>query len=1359
MDTQQLLQDFYLKPHIQKFDSLSTLLSPDPKMPLYHHQTNENLDFKEINQLKLALIVGEPGCGKSQLIQQLKADQGENSVIVDCKTLANAAMNAAGDLDQATHIYFDGLDEVAPWDFAFILQSISDFSKQHFSHCFISCRIHYLERYHELVNKLKDAIYILVKPFEDYQIRVYLEAFISDHELISKILHSSKAVNSQKSVLTIPRYLSAFVHSILHSKKTAAEIEKMKRTEIFEEVIYYKLNCDLKMQQPLSIPNPHHTPNPEEQFAALVEQVIARLSEQKVQYNEKFITKRVLEKLAFIMEVYQRNRISHEELVTFLDETESNINLIFLNHSNLDTFIERTLKTIDFNFIEFENTEFQEYLAAKEMARLANSEQALYDLILQPDLNLIYLSWYDVLQYAIELNSFPVISALKNYLSLYSSRPLDIRLIDLLISPEVTQAEAGLKGQLFKVLFNYYQSSGTYIYQKNDPIAQLYQTNNNELLELRELQSKNQKELVQFINQALLVGSTHKITGLDPTLTANWSDYLSKLLQDDEFSIYAETLFWVLSALSANQALIDMYLQIQSRSAEFVETYAKTLAGACPNQAGDILINLLQQYPLTGGKDFMLEQLTDPIVLHKVVDAIGTDEAMIVSLFADDNSYTMFYKLFDRIKELNDNQLDRKLENLFFKCCNSPRLYHRGGSSKYFLERTLGYLLVKDSKFLYKLIQLPGFDEIQHNFAEEISRRMTKDQFEEILDALKNVNSYLYDIRNIVQYLNHSANPDQIKMSGELKEAHPELFNREEESRAAREKQLDRQRTQLKEQFTILTCPGQPVFDKELLKFYYSNRETLDKIITDDEKDYLKKIVSDHINLIDPDKYIIVLSVNSGGKSFHINSDIWFNFTLYFRLAKHLALDSLLEKNREKILKYLPQMNQYLVNEHGVVEEIMDFLGAVTDQEISDLLAFCLSRNDHYLFSSARSFANLIGRFQLESFKPVLKLMIESPSCDVSDKQEALYIFGSMADPADQKFTQDIFDQNLNTFPTLAEAANEALISKFEDRTAIDWRIAQMKQMQIELNSKASQGEHEFFLGRYLEQRTLGSCFCDFDIAKFDAEIEDLFRFALANRKIGIGEKNSDYLYLIISSYLKRYISLPGINLLRRIMDEPANQPAGSTFQLYLLELEYEYVGNYQQFTNISEAIKAYNQIKAKSYLPVYNEADLQMIVSQSFDALKEFVTYEGYSRPAQQLSGKKIGKTNLFNEDILQKTFKLFLEKHLLSKGIRQTDIYREVQLYDDKRLDILIKYGFIGPVMAELKLLNNEEIADDAKRALYKPKLIQYMKASNSKYGFYLIFKTTHDPGGHLVAAYNKLVSEYADIPGLEFRLIDCT
>lgn len=45
----------------------------------------------------------------------------------------------------------------------------------------------------------------------------------------------------------------------------------------------------------------------------------------------------------------------------------------------------------------FENTELQEYLAAKELCRQDNIESVLYDVAVHKDLRHIYPNWYDVI--------------------------------------------------------------------------------------------------------------------------------------------------------------------------------------------------------------------------------------------------------------------------------------------------------------------------------------------------------------------------------------------------------------------------------------------------------------------------------------------------------------------------------------------------------------------------------------------------------------------------------------------------------------------------------------------------------------------------------------------------------------------------------------------------------------------------------------------------------------------------------------------------------------------------------------------------------------------------------------------------
>ncbi len=84
------------------------------------------------------------------------------------------------------------------------------------------------------------------------------------------------------------------------------------------------------------------------------------------------ITKRLLEKLALTMEVYQSTTISKDEFMTFLDELQSDLKLGALAQLSLQKFFDKSLLKDNHESIEFENTEFQEYLAAKEITRFSD---------------------------------------------------------------------------------------------------------------------------------------------------------------------------------------------------------------------------------------------------------------------------------------------------------------------------------------------------------------------------------------------------------------------------------------------------------------------------------------------------------------------------------------------------------------------------------------------------------------------------------------------------------------------------------------------------------------------------------------------------------------------------------------------------------------------------------------------------------------------------------------------------------------------------------------------------------------------------------------------------------------------------
>ena len=81
--------------------------------------------------------------------------------------------------------------------------------------------------------------------------------------------------------------------------------------------------------------------------------------------------------------------------------------------------------------------------------------------------------------------------------------------------------------------------------------------------------------------------------------------------------------------------------------------------------------------------------------------------------------------------------------------------------------------------------------------------------------------------------------------------------------------------------------------------------------------------------------------------------------------------------------------------------------------------------------------------------------------------------------------------------------------------------------------------------------------------------------------------------------------------------------------------------------------------------------------------------------------------------EQLIQKTIKTKIENSLLRKGF-SVQMLRESQLLDDRRPDFLIYYGFLGPIVVEVKLSSHDDLHPNKsfdKTTSYK-RLHQYMK-----------------------------------------------
>jgi hypothetical protein len=110
-----------------------------------------------------------------------------------------------------------------------------------------------------------------------------------------------------------------------------------------------------------------------------------------------------------------------------------------------------------------------------------------------------------------------------------------------------------------------------------------------------------------------------------------------------------------------------------------------------------------------------------------------------------------------------------------------------------------------------------------------------------------------------------------------------------------------------------------------------------------------------------------------------------------------------------------------------------------------------------------------------------------------------------------------------------------------------------------------------------------------------------------------------------------------------------------------------------------------------------------------------------------------------------------LLFENILLKRGF-QVEVLREPQLLDEKRTDFLIRYGFAGPVVIEVKLTSNTDMK------LLKPEqspsffsMKQYMKGYGASHGIFLII----DNGK--VSNLQAIQNSFTQIPNVWVKVFD--
>jgi hypothetical protein len=333
-----LENSIYIQPAIKFYSSFDEALSADLERDQYFFVKEDKWEFKNVFNFPKTFIVAEPGYGKTRLLREIAlraSNEGKKAICVESKKIieataeefilnqlkkASAVRSGGFELKNEENIIvcFDALDEVKLENFSRTVEKIKTFLTEYEKiTVIISCRWHFFRKYKELHSDL-DFRYARIFPFSTEQVESYLKHNSISQENIEKIFNTL-SFRGRNLVIQTPRYLEFLVHYIMD--KGIENISEITKAKLFDFFIYRKLEIEDK-----------------------------NLNTQK-----RDLIKRVLEKLALIMETYQNNLLKKDELMSFFDDLQSDLKLSLLQQIPIEIFFDKTLLKDNIDTIEFDN--------------------------------------------------------------------------------------------------------------------------------------------------------------------------------------------------------------------------------------------------------------------------------------------------------------------------------------------------------------------------------------------------------------------------------------------------------------------------------------------------------------------------------------------------------------------------------------------------------------------------------------------------------------------------------------------------------------------------------------------------------------------------------------------------------------------------------------------------------------------------------------------------------------------------------------------------------------------------------------------------------------------------------------------
>jgi hypothetical protein len=1227
------------------------------------------LSIVALTQGKRNLVVGEPGIGKSLLLAQIKdhlEKGGVRAALIDLRE--SAAMKAADEFlavngQSSGALLLDALDEVKSSDFPEVLRRLVSISAEypHVS-LFLSSRWVFIGTYAASFSEYR---FITISPFTQKQVHDYLVAAGQKEADIALLLTRIMSFGHKMLVIQIPRYLS-FLAKYLKSEGVEAA-SRVSRNELFEYFIYASLTRE----------------------------------GEKFGKDHRALIKRVLEKLALTMEIYQSNVITEDELMTFFDDLRSDLKSAALVRIDTRVFYEYSLLRVSregLHKVEFDNTEFQEYLAAKEITRFADPNRAVFSFAADPELNELYPSWFNTLSFLVDMEPH-LLEQLVEFSGLRAqgTRVLDETFFTFMSRVDSRKCPPELRRKLFRDVFSYHERARQWIpLRLCESLREYWSPSDEEYLKelvmAAEGRSGSQRYVtlgnVCFILAQLLRGGV----AVDRHL---WrSKLLVYAVERDKNTVLQRHALFALGYLG-DSSVIDELPSLMDGDELVMQAFVSMHAELAPDHPKSLeyFVEAIRRDDLQGRYGLYATK-TAEAMKYFLRSLIG-DESFRIEFF--DHASILGEQdqvLVNKIEQALDDDVRHLCKDVLVQVTHydiahqAERSVLVSGLWRILKSAELGFVL----DMVDRLLKLPDGKSRLYYASRFIAQVISKEDVGPLLLRMLSADEP-YIALDVMRHVKASGRADAAEIYEAGRPYLAEMYKNVDAGKESSPVSTGKERPErLIKQFRVLLEPEHGKYSQNVFSFFNMHVEILEPLLTDTDRKRIATLLDGTVfRHMDPGKYDLTISQEKGGASSYTTSSAVHIFAEALLTAKRLGHP--VAPHRQKILNLLP----FAYGEQ--LKAIFELVPNIKPGEMTPILEIYRRRRSDLWRHNPGNLVRAVEQYHLSDAGVALRAFIVEPGWAISVRQEALSVCESVA--PNVGFLKSVFARfELSADGDereLAMIANGLLITKYSEEEAVKWRLREVVCRATGFVSPVGKGAHQ--VGELEEEIVFGRKFAtplmQVKDPRYLKEYLHLLDEALAIWARGTEyQEYASYLWAIVYAYfdnLKEALSYAPLRALEDKIRALPLRDGTNWLGARMVHLRKAYLAYLGKPDKIAKAIAKYNEMREWDPKKIRNSSDLFQHVQNACEVdLGRWIEGEG----AYDILTRRVSASGHQEyEKLIQKTLKTQIENIMHKRGF-QVEVYREVQLLDEKRPDMVVRYGFAGPIIIEVKLTSNKEI-----------------------------------------------------------------